>query len=476
MHLRRKREVHAGRRTTRSRLPLFGGGMVLILGVACLAPLAPTALAPATLSATVAMVGPTPELGGLTRPAAVAPAPVSAAPQIGVPAIAIPPLPVPAAPTPTPATVTSPIPTITPAGQAMLDAIKSDRTSQWVKNHTETPLRSGPSDDSVVFTRLPQWSLLKETESRPDWIAVQYSGDGDTRMPGPGWVRASDVGAVDPPGVWLTTRGSGNVWSAFDQTGTRVAELPSGALMELIGPDFIKGTRVHVRLPGDGRGVAPSEGWVDGDVVARSGAPTYADLPVAYPETLHADVRIKVPYRTQLDGSDFASANCGPTVLGMALESFGVNLPPTQVREQVLDSENFSPTDNDAGSYIWALADVAIEHGLRAVGLYDNVDAKELHRWTTDEVRDSLKRGQPVIVQVVYRGLPGREDSQYYGDHYVIVTGLVGDNFLYNDPIGGRVAREVPGFDRVMTPAQLQRAMRASDTPYANSAFALTRS
>src|SRR4051794_34872248 len=109
MHLRRKREVHAGRRTTRSRLPLFGGGMVLILGVACLAPLAPTALAPATLSATAAMVAPTPELGGVTRPAAVAPAPVSAAPQIGVPAIAIPPLPVPAAPSPTPATVTSPI-------------------------------------------------------------------------------------------------------------------------------------------------------------------------------------------------------------------------------------------------------------------------------------------------------------------------------------------------------------------------------
>jgi len=81
-----------------------------------------------------------------------------------------------------------------------------------------------------------------------------------------------------------------------------------------------------------------------------------------------------------------------------------------------------------------------------------------------------------VIVQVVYRGLPGREDSGYDGDHYVVITGLMGDNFIYNDPIGGPEAKEAPGWDRLITADQLQRAMRASDRPYAYTAFALGRS
>jgi hypothetical protein len=157
----------------------------------------------------------------------------------------------------------------------------------------------------------------------------------------------------------------------------------------------------------------------------------------------------------------------------MALESIGINMPPHDVRGEVLSSENFSADDTDAGSYIWALADVARENGLQAHGLYD-ADGS-LHHWTVDEIRASLKNNQPVIVQVIYRGLPGREDSGYYGDHYIIVTGLVGDNFLYNDPIGGAIARESPGYDRVMTPDQLQHAMRASDTEYAFSAFGVSR-
>jgi hypothetical protein len=366
------------------------------------------------------------------------------------------------------------VPTITSAGIAMLDSIRSDRTSQWVKNHTETPLRSGPKDDAQVFTQLPQWTLLKQIGGQPDWLMVQYSGDGDTRQAGPGWVKASDVGAVDPPAIWLDTARAGTLWTASDSTGKRLEDLPSSTLLEVLGgADFIHGTRVHVRLPGDGRSVPPSQGWVDGDVVARSATPSFMEVPKAYPDDLQASVRISVPYRTQLDGSDFAEANCGPTVLGMALESFGVYRTPPDLRSQVLDSENFDPSNADAGSYIWALADVARSNGIQTAGLYDGDGS--LHHWTTDEIRVTVQRGQPVIVQVVYRALPGRETSGYYGDHYIIVTGLVGDDFLYNDPIGGIQAREVPGFDREMTAQQLQRAMRASDTEYAYSAFSLSR-
>jgi hypothetical protein len=378
-------------------------------------------------------------------------------------------------PTPAPTLVPTPVvvPTITPSGAGMLASITADRSAQWVRNTSETPLRSGPNQDASVFTTLPQWTLLKQIGSQPNWLLVQYSGDGDTRQAGPGWVSATDVGAVDAPTVWLTAARVSSLWSASDSLGRHLMNLPAATLMEVVGTDGIQGTRVHVRLPGDGRSVPPSEGWIDGDNVSRSASPSYAQLPRAYPEDLRADVRINVPYRTQLDGSDFAEANCGPTVLGMALESFGLDEPAPDLRGQVLDSENFSPADTDAGSYIWALADVAHEYGLQAHGLYDSDGT--YHHWSLDEIRASLRNNQPVIVQVVYRGLPGREDSQYYGDHYVIITGLLGDEFLYNDPIGGAIAHESPGYDRLMTADQLQRAMQASDTPYAFTAFGLSR-
>jgi Peptidase_C39 like family len=462
MRLRRHRAVRAGRRPGRWRMPLVAGGILaVVVGAACWAPLKPTVLAPLASGNSVAQ--PLDAQGGVVG---AAPQPVVAVPLAIVPTVT--PIPLQPVVPPTPAVV----PPLNAAGQAVLASIKSDRTAQWVKNHTETPLRSGPSDDSVVFTRLPQWSLLKQVESRPDWLSVQYSGDGDTREPGPGWVKASDVGAVDPPAVWLSAALGGSVWSTSDGLAKRIVDVPPATLMEVIGPDFIQATRVHVRLPGDGRSVPPAEGWVDGNMLARAATPATGDLPWAYPEDLHADVRINVPWRTQLDGSDYASANCGPTVLGMALESFGMNLAQPDLRGQVLDSENFDAGDIDAGSYIWALAKVAQSHGLQVSGLYDGED---YHHWTLDEVRNSVRKGQPVIVQVVYRALPGRSDSAYYGDHYIIVTGLMGDNFLYNDPIGGSSAHESPGYDRLMNPTQLTRAMRASDTGYAYTAFGLGR-
>lgn len=457
IRLRERRAVRAGRRPRRWRLPVSGGAFVLVIGAACWAPLAPTVLAPGS--------------------SGDAPDPVSVVGRISGPTVlgvAIAPS-VPVLPTPVPTAVPTPVvvPTLSASGRAVLDGISADRNAQWVKNHTETALRSGPSDDAQQFTMLPQWSLLKQVESRPDWLMVQYGGDGDTRQPGPGWVRARDVGGVDAPTVWLRTGLPGTIWTAPDTSARRVADVPRGTLMEVVGPDFIQATRVHVRSPGDGRSAPPSEGWIDGDAIARTAAPGLSELPWAYPEDLRADVRLRVPYRTQLDGSDYAGANCGPTVLGMALESLGVNLPPPDVRGDVLNSENFDPTDTDAGSFIWALADVAQSRGIHAQGLYAADGA--LHHWTTDEIRASLNHGQPVIVQVVYRGLPGRSDSGYYGDHYIIVTGLLGDKFLYNDPIGGAEAHEAPGYDRIMSTAQLEHAMHASDTTYAFSAFSVSR-
>lgn len=452
MRLRTRREI-AHRRDFKTRLLATGAIFAVFVGGACLAP---SALAPLVAA----------EKPVANAPIQLTPTAVAALPKVPVRT------PKPAAPTPTLMPTPMVVPTLSPGGLNVLATIRTDATAQWVRTTGETPLHSGPSDDSSVFTHLPQWSLLEQTDSRPDWLMVQYGGDGDTRLPGPGWVRAADVGAVDAPTIWLSSSRPGSLWSGADKSAQRVMDVPPGALMQVVATE-IQGTRVHVRLPGNGRTVPPAEGWIDGDSIARAPAPTIWDLPRAFPDDLKADVRINVPYRTQLDGSDYAGANCGPTVLGMALESFGLNLAPTDLRGQVLNSESFEADDNDAGSYIWALADVAHNLGIQAQGLYD-ADGS-LHHWSVDDIRARLRSKEPVILQVVYRALPGRQDSGYYGDHYIIVTGLLGDQFLYNDPIGGRAANEAPGYDRMMTPEQLQKAMRASDSGYAYSGFALTR-
>jgi hypothetical protein len=460
LHLRRERQT-----AHRSyRLPLIGGFLVVVVGAACFEPLAPTVLAPLSSAPS--------DLQAVPAPAPVAPIPVPVFVPPAAPAARADPVVVPPAPTMAP--LPTSVPTLTASAQDLLVGIRGDLTARWLKNHAETPLRSGPNLESQTFTTLPQWSTLRVVESQPDWFLVQYGGDGATRQAGPGWVSASDVGGVDAPAVWLSSTKQTVLWGGADSAASRALDVPRSALMEVIGPEVVSGTRVHVRLPGDGRSVPPAQGWIDGDALARTRAPGYSEVPRAYPAILAADVRLRVPYRTQLDGSDFESANCGPTTLGMALEAFGVYVPQADLRFDVLQSEEFDTNDNDAGSFIWALAQVARTRGLRTYGLYEG-DGETLHRWSIDDVRASVRQGRPVIAQVVYRGLPGREDSEYYGDHYVVITGLMGEDFIYNDPIGGARAKESPGWDRIMTSDELRRAMRASDRPYAFTAFSLSR-
>ncbi|HEY2593992.1 MAG TPA: hypothetical protein VGK33_08845, partial [Chloroflexota bacterium] len=261
MRLRDHREVRARRPNAQWRLAVAGGVLALLIGAACLAPLAglgPGASGDGELSAatvaTPAPIGGGAGAGGV-KPKATAVATASKATS-----------------TPAPTAVPTPVavPTLSTGGVSVLDSIRSDRGAQWVRTTADTPLRSGPNLDASVFTTLPQFSLLKQTGSQPDWMLVQYGGDGDTRQAGPGWVKASDVGAVGTPSVWLTTSSVGPLWSTSDATGTHVEDLPTSEMMEVIGNDYIQGTRVHVRLPGDGRSVPPSEGWIDGNSVARA--------------------------------------------------------------------------------------------------------------------------------------------------------------------------------------------------------------
>ncbi len=226
--------------------------------------------------------------------------------------------------------------------------------------------------------------------------------------------------------------------------------------------------RIQVRDPGDGETRQAMTGWVDAAELDVGRSPSTRDLPQAYPSDTAMDIfHVFAPYRSQLDGSAYAEANCGPTALGMALDAFGVDVPPRQLRSEALDAQHMY--GNGVGTLITALAQVAQEHGLQALDLRG--DDGSINRWSLDDIRAHLQQEQPVIVQVRYRLLPGRGGAYYFGDHYILVTGIVGDGFLYNDPINV----DGLGWDRAISGAALDSAMNASDARYSHAAVAISR-
>jgi hypothetical protein len=208
-------------------------------------------------------------------------------------------------------------------------------------------------------------------------------------------------------------------------------------------------------------------GWVDAASLAPGTAPGPRELALAYPADTAMDIsHVFAPYRSQLDGAAYAEANCGPTVVGMALEAFGVSLPGRALRQQALDAQRIY--GNNVGTLLTALAQVIRQQGLSVTGMFDGAS---LHRWSLDDIRAHVQQGRPVVVQVRYRSLPGRGGAYYFGDHYILVTGIVSAGFLYNDPMDF----DGIGWDRVMSADGLRMAMNTSDQRYAYAAFAVGR-
>jgi LysM repeat protein len=263
---------------------------------------------------------------------------------------------------------------------------------------------------------------------------------------------------------WLSVRGQTNLYKTANAGSANLHQLPGGAPLERISG--VTRGRIQVRDPGDGRTRQAMTGWVNASDLDVGRSPATRQLPSAYPSDTAMDIsHVFAPYRSQLDGTPFAPANCGPTALGMALDAFGVSIAPRQLRAEALDAQHMY--GNGVGTLITALAQVAEEHGLQTRDLRE--DDGSLHRWSLDDLRSHISQGQPVIVQVRYRSLPGRGGAYYFGDHYILVTGVVGDGFLYNDPID----IDGLGWDRVISGNTLHIAMNASDQRYAYSAVAI---
>jgi hypothetical protein len=170
---------------------------------------------------------------------------------------------------------------------------------------------------------------------------------------------------------------------------------------------------------------------------------------------------LDIPYRSQLDGSAFAAANCGPTTINMVLEAYGHKIGQPALRKEILSYQPDEDCD-DCGVYIQNLAGALSRRGLLVDGLGTG-EPETFHRWTIDELRSALRDGHPVVAEVYYRGLPARSNSAYYGDHYIVLTGLLGDRFVFNDPIDA----EGPGYSRLISASALDYAMSESDFPYA---------
>jgi hypothetical protein len=136
-----------------------------------------------------------------------------------------------------------------------------------------------------------------------------------------------------------------------------------------------------------------------------------------------------IPFRSQIDGGDFQFVNCGPASLTMVLAGFGLEVGPSQVRDYLNNLiDNF---DTDLGTSLDVLSRIGKEAGLTPMDLYS--DHGGYRNWSTDAVRWHVQQGHPVITLVKYRNLPGHTSSLSDFDHYIVISGLTPNGFIYND-------------------------------------------
>lgn len=191
-----------------------------------------------------------------------------------------------------------------------------------------------------------------------------------------------------------------------------------------------------------------------------------AELSLPAPTTIdQAEFRLVVPHRTQKDGGRWEISNCGPAILGMVLDTFGVVGQATD--DLRFRSHTYQGTVGmRTGTALEHIAHVAEDFGLPTFGLH--AGPGQFRTWSADDVRAQLRQGRPVMPLVRLNLLPGYEDKGSRWGHYILVTGLTEDGFYYSDPLKTDPA---DGSTRTVSAAQLDRAMRQSHIPGQAVAF-----
>ncbi|MHB1131801.1 MAG: C39 family peptidase [Chloroflexota bacterium] len=180
-------------------------------------------------------------------------------------------------------------------------------------------------------------------------------------------------------------------------------------------------------------------------------------------------VALNVPFRTQFDGSRSGPANCGPASLAMVLSSFGVGEQTLTIRQRA--DRLLGNTDPSEGTRLEDLATIAAQQGLVVTGPIDGVittGKPRFRRWTLAEARAEVLAGRPMIIQVYYPLLPNHRTRPVDTDHYVVLVGLDGDGFLFNDPAN----KDFPGYRVPITAAELTKSWAASDFPFGGFSLA----
>jgi hypothetical protein len=169
-------------------------------------------------------------------------------------------------------------------------------------------------------------------------------------------------------------------------------------------------------------------------------------------------VWLGVPFISQMDGGEFQFVNCGPASLAMVFSAFGLQIGPTEVRDYLnwmIDDYN-----EDNGTSLDALSTIARKAGLTPIDLYS--DRGGYRDWSIDAIRWHVSQGRPVITLVKYRLLPGHGSSVSTFDHYIVISGLTPNGFIYND---GAFATTL-GYGLEITDDELERAWTNVSIPH----------
>ncbi len=170
------------------------------------------------------------------------------------------------------------------------------------------------------------------------------------------------------------------------------------------------------------------------------------------------DVSLPVPQRSQIDGSIWGPSDCGPAALAMALEAFGDKVSTVSLRQRA--NQLLGVSSPDTGTKVEHLAKIAQEHGFSVVG---PIDGKGYRKWTVEQARAEVRGGHPVIAQVYFPLLPNQRQNPVVTDHFIVLVGTDGTDFIYNDPADTKA----PGYRQRMTEAQLTKAWGWSGAPFA---------
>ncbi len=199
---------------------------------------------------------------------------------------------------------------------------------------------------------------------------------------------------------------------------------------------------------------APPRRVIASFAAMRAGGATSPSEPLRATAT-DTSLMLAVPFRTQIDGTTYSLVNCGPASLAMVLAAFGLDVDPASVRDYL--NYLVGNYDADQGTSLYILANIAREAGLTVFGS----GRGSLQGWTIEEIRRHVAAGHPVITLTKYRKLPGHLGSQTDFDHYVVITGLAGEDFIYND---AAYATEY-GRNLLISPAELEQAWADSSNP-----------